>query len=77
MDQDEIVAIGLLSRRDLELLGPAFRWAWPVEDVRAQDARNGAAQGCPTFDELLAAIDLADEELKIKRRVEQLSKPQP
>ena len=51
MDQDRIVAVGLLTERDLDLLGPAFKWAWPVEDA-------------PQFEDLLVAIDEADEELR-------------
>ena len=52
MDQfpDRIVAIGLLTRRDLDLLGPAFDRAWPVEDSR-------------DFNALLKAIDDADRKL--------------
>lgn len=50
MDQlDRIVAIGLLTRRDLDLLGPTFDRAWPVEETR-------------DFNELLIAIDDADRE---------------
>jgi hypothetical protein len=44
---ERIVAIGLLTRRDLNLLGPTFDRVWPVEEV-------------PAFDELLRAIDQAD-----------------
>ena len=44
---ERIVAIGLLTKRDLRLLGPAFDRAWPVGD---------AAQ----FEGLLRAIDEAD-----------------
>jgi len=51
MDQDGIVAIGLLTRRDLTLLGPTFDRLWPIEDA-------------PGFAELLRAIDTADEELR-------------
>ena len=51
MDQDGIVAIGLLTRRDLTLLGPTFDRLWPVEDA-------------PDFAEMLRAIDTADEELR-------------
>jgi len=53
MDQvgDRIVAVGLLTRRDLDLLGPTFERAWPVEDA-------------PAFNELLRAIDEADRELQ-------------
>ena len=48
--QDRIVAVGLLTRRDLNVLGPTFDRAWPVEDA-------------PSFNELLRAIDEADERL--------------
>jgi hypothetical protein len=51
MDQERIVAIGLLTERDLSMLGPAFKWAWPVEEA-------------PQFDELVRAIDEADEHLR-------------
>ena len=50
MDEDRIVAVGLLTERDLTLLGPTFDRAWPVEDA-------------PMFSELLRAIDEADREL--------------
>lgn len=50
MDQERIIAIGLLTRRDLSLLGPTFSRVWPVEQA-------------PQFSELLRAIDKADEEL--------------
>ena len=48
--QDRIVAVGLLTRRDLNVLGPTFDRAWPVEDA-------------PSFNKLLRAIDEADERL--------------
>lgn len=48
--QDRIVAVGLLTRHDLNALGPAFDRAWPVEEA-------------PSFGELLRAIDEADERL--------------
>ena len=44
MDQERIIAVGLLTRRDLNLLGPTFDRVFPVEDV-------------PQFDELLKKID--------------------
>jgi hypothetical protein len=52
MDQftDRIVAVGLLTRRDLDLLGPTFDRLWPVEET-------------PEFSELLRAIDRADRNL--------------
>ena len=49
MDQDRIIAVGLLTRRDLSALGPAFDRAWPIEEV-------------PAFGELLREIDEADDE---------------
>jgi len=48
--QDRIVAVGLLTRRDLTLLGPTFDRVWPVEQA-------------PSFSELLRAIDEADRRL--------------
>jgi hypothetical protein len=55
MDHDGIVAIGLLTRRDLNLLGPTFDRLWPVEDA-------------PSFGVLLRAIDRADAELRQRQR---------
>ena len=49
--QERIVAVGLLTKRDLSLLGPTFDRAWPVEEA-------------PAFSELLRAIDDADRLLK-------------
>jgi len=51
MDQDRIVAVGLLTNHDLNLLGPTFTRLWPVDSA-------------PRFTELLRAIDRADDELK-------------
>ena len=48
---DRIVAVGLLTKRDLSLLGPAFDRVWPVEEV-------------PGFNELVSAIDQADRRLQ-------------
>lgn len=56
MDQDRIIAVGLLTRRDLSLLGPTFDRLWPVEDA-------------PAFEELLRAIDAADEKLREEMQV--------
>lgn len=50
---DRIVAVGLLTRRDLNMLGPTFDRAWPVEEA-------------PAFNELLRAIDEADRRLQVK-----------
>lgn len=51
MDQERIVAVGLLTNHDLNLLGPTFTRLWPVDKA-------------PKFTELLSAIDRADEELR-------------
>lgn len=49
--QERIIAVGLLTRRDLDALGPTFDRIWPVEEA-------------PHFNELLRAIDDADRKLK-------------
>ncbi len=48
---ERIVAVGLHTKRDLNLLGPTFDRAWPVEEA-------------PAYNELLPAIDEADLKLK-------------
>jgi hypothetical protein len=48
---EKIVAVGLLTRRDLDVLGPTFDRIWPVEEA-------------PHFTELLRAIDDADRRLQ-------------
>ena len=50
MPQQKIIAIGLLTQRDLAALGSTFERLWPVEDS-------------PCFPQLLQAIDEADREL--------------
>jgi hypothetical protein len=50
MNQDRVLAIGLLTRRDLDLLGPTFDRLWPVDEA-------------PAFRDLIAAIDEADRAL--------------
>ena len=52
---DRIVAVCLLTRHELQLLGPAFDRAWPVEEA-------------PAFNELLRAIDEADRRLQQKQQ---------
>ena len=47
---ERIVAVGLLTKHDLSLLGPTFDRIWPVEEA-------------PSFGELLRAIDDADDQL--------------
>jgi hypothetical protein len=51
MGDDRIIAVGLLTRADLNILGPTFTRAWPVDET-------------PCFSQLLRAIDDADRELR-------------
>ena len=51
MDYEHIVAVGLLTRDDVSLLGPSFDRLWPVEEA-------------PHFGGLLRAIDEADRQLR-------------
>ena len=51
---ERIVAVGLLTRHDLALLGPTFDRVWPVEKA-------------PSFSELLRAIDEADRRLTAEK----------
>lgn len=46
---EEIVAIGLLTKRELEMFGSTLSKVWPIEEA-------------PTFAQLLEAIDDADRE---------------
>jgi len=54
--QEHIVAVGLLTQRELNLLGPTFQRAWPVDD--APDS----------FEGLLFAIDEAERKLQASPR---------
>ena len=51
MAKERIVAVGLLTQREVELLGHNFSRLWPVDNT-------------PCFVELLKAIDEADRELQ-------------
>lgn len=53
---DRIIAVGLLTEFDLNRLGDTFTRLWPVDDV-------------PCFEELLAAIDEADRQLKAQAKM--------
>jgi hypothetical protein len=55
MQRERIVAVGLLTQKDVALLGPTFDRIWPVEEV-------------PTFGDLLKAIDRADLALQEHER---------
>jgi hypothetical protein len=48
---ERIIAVGLLTARDVELLGPTFSRLWPVDES-------------PCFSGMLRAIDEADRELR-------------
>jgi hypothetical protein len=48
---DRIVAVGLLTQREVQALGPTFDRMWPVEEA-------------PCFSGLLRAIDEADREIR-------------
>jgi hypothetical protein len=50
LPKERIVAVGLLTQREVELLGHGFSRLWPVDDT-------------PCFQDLLQAIDEADAEL--------------
>ena len=56
MADERIIAVGLLTRRDVDLLGPTFQRLWPAEEAAC-------------FDQLLAAIDVADRDLRHDREV--------
>jgi hypothetical protein len=48
---ERVVAVGLLTGRDVARLGPTFTRIWRVEDT-------------PCFSQLLQAIDEADREIR-------------
>jgi len=50
VNHERIIAVGLLTARDVDTLGPTFERLWPVEET-------------PCFSHLLQAIDDADREL--------------
>jgi hypothetical protein len=53
---ERIVAVGLLTQRELDLLGPSFTREWPLDDS-------------PCFAELIEAIDAADNAVRPARAV--------
>jgi len=54
VDRQNIVAIGLLTQKDLDILGSGFRTAIPVDQS-------------PAFEDLLRAIDEAEEQATTRR----------
>jgi hypothetical protein len=55
--KERIVAVGLLTQREVELLGQGFSRLWPVDET-------------PCFTDLLQAIDDADRELQQHHELE-------
>ena len=51
-----IVAVGLLTKDDIRLLGPSFDRLWPIDET-------------PCFSGLLQAIDEADRQLRHDRDI--------
>ena len=51
MEPRKIVAVGLLTQRDVDVLGHGFSRLWPVDET-------------PCFNDLLQAIDEAERELR-------------
>ena len=51
MSDERIIAVGLLTRREVDLLGPTFDRLWPVDET-------------PCFSGLIEAIDQADHQLR-------------
>jgi len=51
LNREPIVAVGLLTQRDLTVLGPTFKRVWPIDRA-------------PDFADLLRAIDEADRKSK-------------
>jgi len=51
----KIVAVGLLTQRDVDVLGHGFSRLWPVDET-------------PCFTDLIQAIDNADRELREEAR---------
>lgn len=48
------MAVGLLTQRDLSLLGNSFTRLWPLEEA-------------PCFERLIEAIDQAERDLKLSK----------
>ena len=55
MNGERIVAVGLLTQRDVEVLGHGFSRLWPVDET-------------PCFSGLIQAIDEADRALQRERQ---------
>jgi hypothetical protein len=64
LSKERIVALGLLTQGDLDVLGPSFTRLWPIDET-------------PCFDELIRAIDEADREFRRARDAGQAPAPMP
>ena len=62
MAEERIVAVGLLTQRDVKLLGHGFSRLWPVDNT-------------PCFTELIKAIDDADRQLEQDHQNKMTSQP--
>ena len=62
MAKERIVAVGLLTQREVELLGHGFSRLWPVDNT-------------PCFTELIDAIDEADRKLEEEHRNDVKTEP--
>jgi hypothetical protein len=60
--KERIVAVGLLTQREVELLGQGFSRLWPVDNT-------------PCFTELIEAIDEADRKFEQDHQNELKSQP--
>jgi hypothetical protein len=49
---ERIVAVGLLTKNDVRLLGPTFDRLWPVDEA-------------PSFTQLLSSIDEAEQNMSV------------
>ena len=62
MAEQRIVAVGLLTQREVELLGDGFSRLWPVDNT-------------PCFTELIQAIDEADRKFEQEHQSDVKSQP--
>ena len=62
MAKERIVAVGLLTQREVELLGHGFSRLWPVDNT-------------PCFTELIDAIDEADRKFELENQNEVKTEP--
>jgi len=60
--KERIVAVGLLTQREVELLGHGFSRLWPVDNT-------------PCFTELIDAIDEADRKFEEEHRNDVKTEP--